>query len=211
MLKKDRPKKVKAEKPKVKRAKEPFWDPLTKKWVIGLSIVFLIAILFTLLLVHVSDNSHFVTTFYEIDDEKIDGRIRIVQLSDLHLKEYGQDNSVLVNEIIRLKPDIIAMTGDMLDMHETDYSVLLTLCRQLVDVAPVYFCYGNHEKEVIRVKQTSTVNIDLEEMGVHVLHNKYETINIKGNLIDIGGLSANPNALDADYSQSRRAPSLKKY
>ena len=148
------------------------------------------------------DDSHFVDTFYEIDDVKLDGPIRIVQLSDLHLKEFGEHNSELVNEIIRLKPDLIAMTGDMIDMDETDYSVVLDLCRQLVGVAPVYFCYGNHEKEVIRVNQTSTVNVDLEKMGVHVLHNKFETINLKGNIIDIGGLSANPGTFDADYTQS---------
>ncbi len=164
-------------------------------------ILFLLGLaIFTVL--RLWDNSKFVDTFYEIDDIKIDGPIRIVQLSDLHLQEFGENNSDLVNEIIRLKPDLIAMTGDMLDMNATDYSVLLTLCRQLVNVAPVYFCYGNHEKEVIRVKQTSTVNLDLAAMGVHVLHNKFETINIKGNVIDIGGLSANPNAIDADYTQS---------
>ena len=151
--------------------------------------------------VRLCDNSKFVVTFYEIEDEKIDNPIRIVQLSDLHLKEYGENNSDLVNEIIRLKPDLIAMTGDMVDMHETDYSVVVELCRQLVDVAPVYFCYGNHEKEVIRVKQTSTVNVDLENLGVHVLHNKYVTVNVKGNLLDIGGLSANPGSMDADYTQ----------
>lgn len=152
--------------------------------------------------IRLCDNSKYVVTFYEIEDEKIDNHIRIVQLSDLHLKEYGENNSDLVNEIIRLKPDLIAMTGDMIDMHETDYSVVIELCRQLVNVAPVYFCYGNHEKEVIRVKQTSTVNVDLENLGVHVLHNKYVTVNVNGNLLDIGGLSANPKALDAEYSQA---------
>ena len=151
--------------------------------------------------IRLCDNSKFVVTFYEIEDEKIDNPIRIVQLSDLHLKEYGENNSDLVNEIIRLKPDFIAMTGDVVDMHETDYSVVVELCRQLVEVAPVYFCYGNHEKEVIRVKQTSTVNVDLENLGVHVLHNKYVTVNVKGNLLDIGGLSANPGSMDADYTQ----------
>jgi predicted MPP superfamily phosphohydrolase len=94
------------------------------------------------------------------------------------------------------------MAGDMVDMNETDYTVVLTLCRQLVDVAPVYFSYGNHEKEVIRVKQTSTINVDLEEMGVHVLHNRYETIEVNGNTIDIAGMSANPGTEDADYTQS---------
>jgi len=151
--------------------------------------------------IKLADNSNFVVTFYEVDDEKIANPMRIVLMTDLHLKEYGEDNCILVDEVKRLNPDIIAMSGDMLDMDETDYTVLLTLCRQLVDVAPIYFGYGNHEKEVIRVKQTSTINVDLQKMGVHVLHNKYETVNINGNILDIGGLSANPGTEDADYVQ----------
>lgn len=193
------------EKPASEKQKKNFLsflkDPHKRKLLIRWIIVILIVGLAVLTVVRLCDNSKFVVTFYEIEDKKINNRIRIVQLSDLHLKEYGENNSVLVNEIIRLKPDIIAMTGDMVDMNETDYSVVVELCRQLVNVAPVYFCYGNHEKEVIRVKQTSTVNVDLENLGVHVLHNKYVTVNVNGNLIDIGGLSANPNALDADYTQ----------
>ena len=148
-----------------------------------------------------TDMSYFVDTFYEIEDDKIENPIRIALLSDLHLQEFGEDNITLVNEIKRLKPDIIAMAGDMMNENDPDVSVVITLCRQLVDVAPVYFAYGNHEKEAIRVKQTSTLNVDLEKMGVHVLHNRYETINVNGNIIDIGGLSANPGTLDADYTQ----------
>jgi predicted MPP superfamily phosphohydrolase len=151
--------------------------------------------------VKLSDNSYFVDTFYEVEDDKIENHIRIVLLTDLHLKEYGEDNVDLVHEIKRLNPDIIAMAGDMVDMDETDYSVVTSLCRQLVEVALVYFSYGNHEKEVIRVNQTSTVNVELEEMGVHVLHNKYETVEVNGNLLDIGGLSANPGTEEADYTQ----------
>ena len=152
-------------------------------------------------IVRLTDMTDFVDTFYVIEDEKISNPMRIVMLSDLHLQEFGKDNVRLVDEIWRLNPDIIAMAGDMINQDDPDVSVVITLCRQLVNVAPVYFCYGNHEKEVIRVKQTSKLNEDLEKLGVHVLHNRYETINVNGNLIDIGGLSANPGTLDADYTQ----------
>lgn len=151
--------------------------------------------------VRLTDMSDFVDTFYVIEDEKISNPMRIVLLSDLHLQEFGKDNVRLVDEIKRLNPDIIAMAGDMMNQDDPDVSVVITLCRQLVDVAPIYFCYGNHEKEVIRVRQTSKLNVDLEKLGVHVLHNRYETINVNGNLIDIGGLSANPGTLDAEYTQ----------
>ena len=148
-----------------------------------------------------TDMSCFVDTFYEVEDDKIQYPMRIALLSDLHLQEFGEDNANLVGEIARLKPDIIAMAGDMMNDDDPDTSVVVTLCRQLKNVAPVYFCYGNHEKQAIRVEQTSTLNEELEALGVHVLHNRYETINVNGNVIDIGGLSANPGTMDAEYTQ----------
>ena len=188
-------------------------DPEFRKHVYRWGIVFLLMALAIFIFIRLCDTSSFVVTFYEVEDEKIENHMRIALLTDLHLCEFGKDNSELVSEIRRLDPDIIAMSGDMLDMDETDYSSLLTLCRQLVGIAPVYFGYGNHEKEVIRVRQTSTINLDLTEMGVHVLHNKFETITVNGNLIDIGGLSANPGTMDADYTQSfwRRYMSTENY
>ena len=148
-----------------------------------------------------TDMSYFVDTFYEVEDDKILYPMRIVELADLHLHEFGENNVELVNEIARLKPDLIAMAGDMMNEDNPDASVVITLCRQLKDIAPVYFCYGNHEKQAIRVDQTSELNVALEGMGVHVLHNRYETIEVNGNRIDIGGLSANPGTMDASYTQ----------
>lgn len=153
-------------------------------------------------LIRLCDNDHFVDTFYEVEDDRIANHIRIVALTDLHLKEFGENNSELVEEITRLQPDVIAMAGDMMDMHTTDASVVIELCRQLVEVAPVYFSYGNHEKQLIRVDQTSTANEDLAALGVHVLHNRYETVEVNGSVLDIGGLSANPGTMEAEYTQS---------
>ena len=150
----------------------------------------------------VTEKASFVDTFYQIEDEKIQSPIRIVLLTDLHLREFGENNCELIDEIARLKPDMIAMAGDMMNEDDPDASVVIELCRGLVDIAPIYFSYGNHEKQAIRVDQISTMNVDLEELGVHVLHNRWETINVNGNWIDIGGLSANPGTMDASYTQS---------
>ncbi len=177
-------------------------DPARRKKLLRRMLIFLLIVAAAVWKVMgLLDNSYFVDTFYQIEDEKIQNPMRIVELADLHLNEFGEDNIELVEEIKRLKPDLIAMAGDMINQDDPDTSVVVTLCRQLVDVAPVYFCYGNHEKQVIRVEQTSTLNLELEELGVHVLHNRYETINVNGNIIDIGGLSANPGTMEAEYTQ----------
>ena len=82
--------------------------------------------------IHLCDNSHFVDTFYEVEDDRIANHIRIVELADLHLNEFGENNCELVDEITRLQPDIIAMAGDMMDMRTTDATVVTELCRQMV-------------------------------------------------------------------------------
>ena len=149
-----------------------------------------------------TEKADFVDSFYQVEDEKLRSPMRIVLLTDLHMHEFGEHNRELIEEIARLKPDMIAMAGDMMNEDDPDASAVVELCRGLVELAPVFFSYGNHEKQAIRVEQTSTVNEDLEALGVHVLHNRWETVEINGNLIDIGGLSANPGTMDASYTQS---------
>ena len=50
----------------------------------------------------------------------VQGAIRVVQLSDLHSKHFGEGNSELLALIASKKPDLIVTTGDMIDVHATD-------------------------------------------------------------------------------------------
>jgi predicted MPP superfamily phosphohydrolase len=165
--------------------------PVPKRhWLVRLLIIALVAVGCKMLFDSLTDMSYFETTFYIIDDEKIENPMRIVLLSDLHLNEFGKDNIDLVTSIDNLHPDLIAIAGDMMNDDNPDDTVVITLCRQLVNIAPVYYAYGNHEGYVIRVMQTSDLNERLSALGVHVLHNDYETIDINGNIIDLGCLDA---------------------
>ncbi len=69
---------------------------------------------------------------------------RIVQLTDLHAAEFGENNCKLVEKIQALHPDMISMTGDFIE-QESDISVTETLIAQLTDIAPVYVVSGNHD------------------------------------------------------------------
>ena len=87
----------------------------------------------------------FVESYYKVQSDKLTSHLRIVQLSDLHLREFGENNCDLVARIRALKPDIIAITGDMNDKESDDTRVVTDLCAQLVEIAPVYYVPGNHE------------------------------------------------------------------
>lgn len=127
-------------------------------------------------------------TFYQVHSDKISDNIRIVVLADLHLKEFGKDNVRLVEKIRNLSPDIIACVGYMNMTDDPDYSVVLTLCQQLVDIAPVYYSLGNNEYEA-KLFNDSKLSEDVESLGVHVLDDESEVLTIKDTKLNIGGLS----------------------
>jgi len=146
-----------------------------------------ILILFSLLLVLISVqiNSVLFITKYEIN-AGFSNPVRIVQLTDLHNHIFGKNNSTLISEITDQKPDIIVMTGDMLNDNGKDIRVIISLISKLSDSFPVYFSMGNHE-----IKYQKNYDIDLklelEKAGAIVLDCEYEDVVLNGNLIRIGG------------------------
>mgnify|MGYP002588411865 CR=1 FL=1 len=133
------------------------------QFVLGLAVL-LAALwgIFTLIAKHQS----FVESYYQVQSDKLTSNVRVVQLSDLHLHEFGDHNAELIERITALKPDIIAITGDMNDKLVDDYSVVTDLCTELVKIAPVYYVPGNHEWPKI-VFHNSPIGTDLEAIGVH--------------------------------------------
>ena len=69
---------------------------------------------------------------------------RVVELSDLHGKVFGENNQRLVQRVQDCAPDLIVLTGDFLETSE-EIDLVLTLTNQLTSIAPVYYVTGNHE------------------------------------------------------------------
>lgn len=124
---------------------------------------------------------------YEVASQKLpesfDG-FKIVQLSDLHGAEFGEDGIGLVEKVKELEPDIIALTGDFVT-DEGDLAAVEKLAGRLTELCPVYFVSGNHEFGsglAIKVR-----NI-LERAGVKYLSNEYLTISRGEDEILLGGV-----------------------
>ena len=92
-------------------------------------------------------NRNFKESFYNVSSLKVNNKIRVVQISDLHSSSYGKDNNKLINRVKNLKPDIIIYTGDVIDSKATSTDKVIQLCAQLAKVAPSYYIYGNNETE----------------------------------------------------------------
>ena len=125
---------------------------------------------------------------YNIDLAELSGSARVVVISDLHGKEYGKDNKRLLAKIREQNPDAIFVVGDMLDDNdaENNFSKTTKLLTDLLDIAPVYFSYGNQEKEYSGNSIDTFVNT-IKENGVIVLDDSFVDCEINGQKIRIGG------------------------
>ena len=99
---------------------------------------------------------------------------RILHLSDLHGKRYGEGFNNLINTCAFLDPDYIFFTGDIFSRSETDLAPKLVLMKRLLKLAPVYYIVGNHETD--RPDRSAALNEAFRELGVHVLINSSERI-----------------------------------
>ena len=70
---------------------------------------------------------------------------RIAQISDLHNDTFGKNNEKLLTMLAETDPDMIAITGDLIDSRDTNVEIALNFAREAVKIAPCYYVSGNHE------------------------------------------------------------------
>ena len=111
----------------------------------------------------------------------------ILQISDLHSEEFGKANRRLLRAIDRQDPDIIAITGDMINRRERNYRVFDDMVAALAEKYPIYYIVGNHEQNL--QEETLAEMLDhLENLGVQVLDNEKTSIEKEGEAINLYGL-----------------------
>lgn len=150
-------------------------------------------------------NTALQVTTYTITDDRIPGSFsgfRIVQISDLHNAEYGEDNRKLISVLSGTKPDIILLTGDLIDSSRTDVESALRLCMAAVEIAPVYYVTGNHEAWTFRYDALKT---GLLEMGVIILDNSKLTLTRDGEYVTMIGMEDPAFSDVSDESAARSA------
>lgn len=137
------------------------------------------------------------TTNYTVSSKKIPKEFngyKILQLSDLHSMQFGKDNIRLIKKIDKIKPDIIAVTGDVLNSQNDDGRVFLSLAERLAKKYTIYYIVGNHEQIVKNrcIKKKLTFFNDymekLKSFGIIIVDDSSDRILKKGACIDIYGL-----------------------
>ena len=141
-------------------------------------------------------NSALMVNEIKITNDKIPQSFegfRIAQVSDLHTAELGKDNNKLIEKLNECEPDIIVLTGDLIDSNHTNLEVALSFARQAVKIAPCYFVTGNHEAWV--GSQYEELKTSLENAGVTVLQDEAIELNYGDECIQLIGLN------DPDFSE----------
>ena len=152
-----------------------------KKLITVLATIAIIAASAAAYIIHCQNN--LIISSYEIKTS-VQEPMRIVHLTDLHNHEFGEGNSELISKVKELQPDLIFMTGDMLNENDPDTRIICTLIEKLKDIAPVYFSIGNHEKDW---HYEGSLNELIENAGAVIVDNTYEDITVNNTDIRIAG------------------------
>lgn len=136
------------------------------------------------------ENQNPVLTEYKIEKTGLPSSfkgLKIAHISDYHNTEIGKDNQKLLALLKSAKPDIIIITGDLIDSRKTRVEVALKFAKQLVEIAPCYYSNGNHEA---RYKEYNSLMAKLKEIGVSVLQNERVCISRGERQIFVAGLTS---------------------
>lgn len=80
---------------------------------------------------------------------EMQGLPRIVQISDLHKRHFGDGQKLLIRKAAACKPEYILITGDLISRTVTDFTETEKLLRSLCAIAPVIVSEGNHEADLM--------------------------------------------------------------
>ncbi len=119
---------------------------------------------------------------------------RIAHISDVHNTQLGADNAKLLDMLRDANPDIIAITGDLIDSRNTDIDIALRFVEEAVEIAPCYYVTGNHEA---RIFDYDKLREGMSALGVVILEDESADIELNGEKITILGV-ADPS-FQTDY------------
>jgi len=125
-------------------------------------------------------------SYYLIETLKMqkDKKCRMMILSDLHSFIYPKEQSKLISIVSSYKPDIIAMTGDIVDDKVKDTGAYM-LAEKVVNIAPTFYVTGNHE---FRRNDVPLIKERFAKLGIKVLDNSAQHIKTDSYEMIIAGI-----------------------
>lgn len=152
-------------------------------------VLFSLILIFAALILWISwSNRALVLNRYTLTSENLPhafSGFRIAHVSDLHNAELGTGNEELLALLRKTAPDIIVITGDLVDSRRTDIAAALDFVEEAVKIAPCYNVAGNHEA---RISQYGTLKDSLRGLGVAVLEDECLRLERGGEAVTLIGV-----------------------
>lgn len=152
-------------------------------------------------------NNYLQITNYSIENTKIPkdfNNYKIIQISDFHNTKSNKITKELINTIKQEQPNIIVITGDLIDSKKTNIDISINLIEKLSNIAPIYYINGNHE---ISSNKYSELKEKLTTQKVTILENQTKTIKLNNSEINLIGINDptmnyNPYSTEAEIIKS---------
>ena len=154
-----------------------------------ISVCTLIAVLLVLIIWTIWGNTALMVSTVTVSSNRIPTAFNgflIAQVSDLHNAVFGENNAELLQILSECKPNIIVVTGDLVDAEHTDIDVALDFAKEAAQIAGTYYVTGNHEGSLSQYDELKT---GLESMGVVVLEDTSMQLEYNGEKVTLIGLS----------------------
>ncbi|WP_312813465.1 metallophosphoesterase [Sedimentibacter sp.] len=148
--------------------------------------LFIIIFIFVMIVFFIWQNNSVVVSKYEYKNSKLSinfNGFKILHISDLHNKNF---HGSLYKKIKDINPDIIVITGDLIDRRRTRIDIAVEFVKQIINIAPVYYVSGNHEQLSASYDELKE---ELTKLDVHILDNSHLILNHDGERIGIMGLA----------------------
>lgn len=141
--------------------------------------------------------SNFTINKVDIQSHKINKVIKITQISDFHSNKYINLDK-LYNDIFEFNPDLIFLTGDMIDSKTKDLKITMDLYKKIVKLnKDTFYILGNHETNHILWEELAQ---NIKDLGIQVLNNDSIDIILNNHEINISGISFSPSSIEYNKS-----------
>ncbi|MEK4300847.1 metallophosphoesterase [Oceanobacillus sp. FSL W8-0428] len=157
-----------------------------RKWIIF--IVLLLAMLLVTIKIYF-DTATFKINKEQFQSDKLEEgtELKILQITDVHSRVFGAENSAVLEKVKELDADIIVLTGDLIDRKTENLEIAYQLAEELVRINPdTYFVTGNHEHENL---EKEAFLAGLKDRGIITLSNENTQFEKNGQLFNIVGVS----------------------
>ena len=154
------------------------------------NLIVLVAIAILSILIFLQ-NTLIEVSKYNIKSDKIPkefNEFKIVHLSDFHSYGFFEDNFRMIEKINDEYPNIIVMTGDMVNKYDKNFEKFLNLAEDLSKKYEIYYIVGNHEMR-LRKNDLNYIVQKLKKFEIKVLNDEKITIIREKEFINIYGIN----------------------